>query len=55
MTTIIPATSIRIPRLISQATKVATMPTIIAMQTVAAYWAAWHAVYRGGRATTEGG
>lgn len=48
MTTIIPATSIRIPRLISQITKAATMPTIIALQTVAAYWAAWHAVYRGG-------
>lgn len=48
MTTIIPATSIRIPRLIGQITKSATMPTIIALQTVAAYWAAWHAVYRGG-------
>ena len=52
---ITPATSIQIPRLISQAVKVATMPTIIAMQTVAAYWATWHAVYRGGRATTEEG
>lgn len=48
MTTIVPATSIQIPRLISQITKAATMPAIIALQTVAAYWAAWHAVYRVG-------
>jgi hypothetical protein len=52
---ITPATSIQIPRLISQTVKVMTMPTIIAMHTVACFLAAWHAVYRGGRATTEGG
>jgi hypothetical protein len=55
MTTIVPATSIQIPRLISRAVKVATMPTIVALQTVACFWATWHAVYRGGRATTEEG
>lgn len=43
---ITPATSIQIPLRIAQATRLAILPTIIAMQTVEAFWEAWHAVYR---------
>jgi hypothetical protein len=46
---ITPATSIQIPLRIAQATRAVMLPTIIALQTVAAFWAAWHAVYRGAK------
>lgn len=44
---ITPATSMQIPRRISQAVKLMTMPLIISLQTVGWYWTAWHEVYRG--------
>ena len=44
--TITPATSIRVPRVIAQMTKIAVMPTIIGLQIIAHYWASWHAAYR---------
>jgi hypothetical protein len=43
---ITPLTSIQIPRYIAKTVRLATMPTIIALQTVAVFWATWHAVYR---------
>lgn len=43
---ITPATSIQIPRRISQAVKLMTMPLIIGLQTVGWFWSAWAEVYR---------
>jgi len=43
---ITPLTSIQIPRHIAKTVRLATMPTINALQTVAVFWATWHAVYR---------
>ena len=43
---ITPMTSIQIPLRIAQAVRLATMPTIIALQTIGHFWTAWHAVYR---------
>jgi len=46
---ITPATSIQIPRRISQAVKLMAMPMIIGMQTVGWFWATWAEVYRPAR------
>lgn len=38
--------SIQIPWHIAKATRLAILPTIITLQTIEAFWAAWHATYR---------
>lgn len=44
--TIIPATSIQIPRYIAQAVKAMVAPTLFALNVQAAYWETWHQVWR---------
>lgn len=43
---ITPATSIQIPRRISDAVKLMTLPVIIGLHTIGWFWTTWAEVYR---------